>query len=99
MSIGLWTCVCVSVLLCAFASMQHAFAFPEAGGGGVLSLLVATMQAVIEMQEGKRSPNLTLFSAAAAAGRETRRQKLLQAGKKGATPVRMKLFDGNKSGF
>lgn len=95
-------CVCVCAALCV--CIHAACVCISRGGGGFLSPLVATMQAVIEMQEGKRSPNLTLFpvvaAGAAAAGREARRQKLLQAGeKKGASPARMKLFDGNKSGF
>lgn len=95
-----YVCVC----LCCFVHLHPCsmrLHFPrrsDGGAGGVPSPLMATMQAVIEMQEGKRSPNLTLFpaAAAAAAGRETRRQK---AEKKGASPAIMKLFDGNKSGF
>lgn len=98
---------CVVECLCCFVRLHPCsmrLHFPRRGGegaGGVsLSLLVATMQAVIEMQEGKRSPNLTLFpiAAAAAAGREARRQKFLQAEKKELLLL-LKLFDGNKSGF
>lgn len=37
----IWTCVCVCVWHCAFASQQHAFAFPEARWGGAVSLSAA----------------------------------------------------------
>ena len=76
-SIIIWTCVCVPVFVALCVCIPAACVCISRSRG--FALLATTMHPVIEMQKGKRSLNLTLFSGTAPC--EVAQKLLLREGK------------------